>query len=244
VPAVRRIKPAWRARRAKRHDRLVAVEIFADCRSAGVRGSTRKQLVENSDVVRHQRLLIARELRGQPQRARPGDRPAWLDPSRPWRRHGRQRVPAPGATRRRDIFPPTGAAMIWHARSASAQAERATANHRKANEGNRLGVDTDYWPRTVKLKRRRARKFACPSFGRDAMVVAGAMMTSTDLNNSSTCVAGTSGGIFWRAIDQRRWNHRSRQQPVRAPAGSKFVSAALAANRSRCRDAPSQVEMT
>jgi len=52
-----------RARRAKHHDLIIAIEIFTDA-VAQRAGIVAEQFVEHGDVVRHQRRFIARERRG------------------------------------------------------------------------------------------------------------------------------------------------------------------------------------
>src|SRR6185312_13517477 len=56
-------EPDRRARGAKPHDRLIAVEVFADA-VAQRAGIVVEQFIEHGDIVGHQRLFVTRELRG------------------------------------------------------------------------------------------------------------------------------------------------------------------------------------
>src|SRR3979411_2944608 len=56
-------QPDRRARGAKRHDRVIAIEIIAHALTKGG-GIGAEQFAEDGDVVRHQRLLVTRKLLG------------------------------------------------------------------------------------------------------------------------------------------------------------------------------------
>src|SRR5258705_1341193 len=222
-----------RARGAKPHDRLIAVEIFADAVTQRA-GIIAKQFIEHGDVVGHQRLFVARELRGHlGQHVRKIDLHRYSPLG-----IGAAATPMCSSTcaMRRAMSSRQGAAMIWTPIGIGASGTGTATTGKPMNEIGwvwmpilaRTGSST---PSSTKV--------ACPRFG--AMQgVAGAMITSTDLNSSSTFaryqrrnfyVRSTSGaGAITPAI------RRSRN------AGSK--SFGRFRNLSRCNEAPSVVEIT
>src|SRR5216684_5299534 len=222
-----------RARRTKRHDRVITIEVFADAVAQRAAVGA-EQFVENGDVVRHQRLLVARELRGHF-----GEHVREID------LHFHNPLGGGAAT-----TPPRSSA--WATRSAISSRHGAAMICTPIGIGsNGTGTATTgspmkeigwvwmpIWARTGSSTPS-STKVACPSFGA-TQGVAGAMITSTDLNNSSTraryqrrnfCARSTSGaGIIAPASNRSR------------TAGSK--SFGRCRRRSRCSDAPSVVEMT
>src|SRR5712675_868320 len=226
-------QPRRRTRRPKRGDGVIAVEIFADpvAQRAGI---VAEQFVKHGDIVRHQRLLIARELLG----------------------HLREHL---GQIDVHFYSPLGGAAETAPARS-SAKATRSAMSSRQgaAMICTPIGIGSSGtgtattgspikeigWVWMPILARTgsstpSSTKVACPIFGA-TQGVAGAMMTSTEAKISSIlaryqrrnfCARSTSGaGIIAPA------NNRSRT------AGSK--SFGRLRKRSRCSEAPSVVEMT
>src|SRR5216684_3811136 len=226
-------QPRRRARRPKRGDGVIAIEILADpvAQRAGI---VAEQFIKHGDIVRHQRLLIARELLG----------------------HLREHL---GQIDVHFYSPLGGAAETAPARS-SAKATRKAMSSRQgaAMICTPIGIGSSVtgtattgspmkeigWVWMPILARTgsstpSSTNVACPSFGA-VQGVAGAMITSTDLNNSSTwaryqrrnfCARSTSGaGTMAPAIRRSR------------TAGSK--SFGRLRSRSRCSEAPSVVEMT
>src|SRR5216684_4275125 len=226
-------QPRRRTRRPKRGDRVIAVEIFADpvAQRAGI---VAEQFVKHGDIVRHQGLLIARELLG----------------------HLREHL---GQIDVHFYSPLGGAAETAPARS-SANATRKAMSSRQgaamictpigiglclmgpATTGSPMKEIGWVWMPILArtgISTPPSTKFTCPNFGA-TQGVAGARITSTVLKSSSTraryqrrnfCARSTSGaGIMAPA------SRRSRT------AGSKSLGRLR--NRSRCSEAPSAVVMT
>src|ERR1700712_2935314 len=221
-----------RARRAERRDCVIAVEIFADAVAERTR-IVPEQFAEQGDVVVHQRLLIAAELRGHL-----GEH-IWkidLHDYNPLG-DGAETTPARSSAKatRNARSSRQGAAMICTpiGIGSSGTGTATTGSPMKeigwvwmpilARTGNSTPSSTNV---------------TCPDFGA-TQGVAGARITSTELKISSTraryqrrnfCARSTSGaGIIAPA------SRRSRT------AGSK--SFGRLRKRSRCSDAPSQVLM-
>src|SRR6266550_9364182 len=226
-------QPRRRTRRAKGRDRAVAIEVFADpvAQRAGIGA---EQLVEHRDVVRHQRLLVTRELFGHF-----GEHLGKIDFHlyNPLGR-GAETTPARSRARatRSAISSRQGAAMIC---TPIGIGSSGTGTATTGNPIKEIG-----WVWMPMLARTgnstpSSTKVACPSFGA-VQGVAGATITSTDLNRSSTraryerrdfCARSTNGaGIIAPA------NNRSRT------AESK--SFGRLRKRPRCSEAPSAVVMT
>ena len=132
-------QPDRRTRGTKRHDLVIAIEIFADAVAQRALVGA-KQLIEHGDVVGHQRRLIALELRGHF-----GEHVGQIDfhSQNPF---GRGAAATPGALQRigdaqRDVFAP-GRRDDLHADRHRIERDRRR-DHRQADEGYRLGVDAD-----------------------------------------------------------------------------------------------------
>src|SRR3954454_8695580 len=222
-----------RAGRAERHDRVVAVEVFADAvaQRAVVRA---EQFIEHGNVVRHQRHFIPLKLR-----AHFGEHfgNIYLHCYNP-RGAGAETTPARSSAyaTRSAVSSRQGAAMIW---TPIGIGSSGTGTATTGNPMNEIG-----WVWMPMLARTgsstpSSTNVVWPSLGA-THGVAGAMITSTDLNSSSTCARyqrrnfcarSTSGaGIMAPASKRSR------------TAGSK--SPGLWRKRSRCSDAPSLVVMT
>src|SRR5437867_993897 len=226
-------EPDRRARRAERHDLLVAVEIFPNA-IAQRAGIVAKEFVEHHYVIRHQRLFIARELRGGLGKHirkinfhdyNPLGAGAAATPMR-----------SSACATRNAISSRQGAAMICTPIGIGSSGTGTATTGRPMNE---IGwVWMPIFARTGSSTPS-STKFTWPSLG--AMQgVAGATITSTDLNSSSTfaryqrrnfCARSTSGaGTMAPAIKRSR------------TAGSK--SFGRLRSRSRCSEAPSVVVIT
>src|SRR4029453_11014307 len=161
------------------HDRVVAVEVFTNA-IAQRAGIVAEQLVEHGHVVRHQRLFIARELRGDF-----GQHVGKID----FHRHsplggGAATTPirSSACATRSAISSRQGAAMICTPIGIGSSGTGTATTRRPMKE---IGwVWMPIFARTGSSTPS-STKFTCPNFGA-VQGVAGAIITSTDLNSSST----------------------------------------------------------
>ena len=195
-----------RARRAKRLDRVVAVEVFADAVAQRAQ-IVAKQFVERGDVIAHQRRLIARERVGHF-----GEHIGQIDIhcQNPF---GRGRDGDAGALQRigdaqRDVFAPGGGDDL-HADRHRIERDRHR-HHRQPDEGYRLGVDADIGPHRqldavehevhlTEFRRHAGRR------RRDDHV---------DGLEQLQHLGAIPAAEFLRAVHQRCRNHGAGQQPV------------------------------